>query len=532
MTKVLNLVFLSGILLTFIGCEGDIKEKEANSPDLETHRPPNILFAISDDQSYPHASAYGAKWVNTPAFDRVAREGVLFINAFSASPGCSPSRAAILTGMNTWQIEDAGTHASAFPTKFQVYPDILEAEGYHIGYTQKGWGPGNWKVSGRPRNPAGVIYNQKKLDPPTNGIAANDYTANFADFLEKRPEGKPFYFWFGASEPHRDFEKGSGLKAGKNPDEVEVPAFLPDTEEIRHDLLDYALEIEWFDQHLGQMIQLLEEAGELDNTIIIVTADNGMAFPRAKANLYEFGQHVPLAIRWGDKVPGNRIVDDLVSLIDLFPTYLEAIGREFPQTQYALEGKSLMNILLSDKEGLVDSMRQGVFSARERHSSSRWNNLTYPQRSLRSGQYLYIRNFKPERWPAGAPQKIEDNGTLGEMHGAYHDIDACPTHDFLAENRDNPQVSPFFHLAVDKRPREEFFDIQKDPACLNNLADDPKFTEELRAHRRQLGGYLMETGDPRVSGKGDIYESYIRYSPLREFPVPDWVGETVLKDVK
>jgi uncharacterized sulfatase len=231
-------------------------------------------------------------------------------------------------------------------------------------------------------------------------------------------------------------------------------------------------------------------------------------------------------------VPGGRVVEDLVSLIDLFPTYLEAIGSEFPQTEYTLEGKSLMDILLSDKEGVVDSTRQGVFSARERHSSSRWNNLTYPQRSLRTDQYLYIRNFKPQRWPAGAPQKIEEDGSLGGMHMAYHDIDACPTQDFLVNHREDPEISRFFHMAVDKRPEEEFFDIQKDPACLYNLADDPKFTKELRAHRRQLGGYLMETGDPRVSGKGDIYESYIRYSPLREFPVPDWAGETVLKDRK
>src|SRR5690606_35318084 len=153
---------------------------------------------------------------------------------------------------------------------------------------------------------------------------------------------------------------------------------------------------------------VLEEAGELDNTIIVVTADNGMAFPRAKANLYEFGHHVPLAIRWGDKVAGNRVVEDLVSLIDLFPTYLEAVGLDHPSKEYPLEGKSLMNILLSENQGKVDSTRNGVYSTRERHSSSRWNNLTYPQRSLRTDRFLYIRNFKPERWPAGAPQKYEE----------------------------------------------------------------------------------------------------------------------------
>lgn len=511
------------ITLFYQGCGGaELRTTTESTADTELTIPPNILFAIADDQSFPHASAYGSEWVHTPAFDRVAREGVLFTNAFAPSPGCSPSRAALLTGRNPWQIEDAGTHASGFPEKYIVYPDVLEEVGYFVGYTQKGWGPGNWEISGRSRNPAGEPFNEHRMEPGTKGISNNNYAANFADFLAKRPKGQPFCFWYGGSEPHRVFEYGSGIKAGKKLEDVEVPSFLPDAEEIRMDLLDYALEIEWFDQHLGKMLELLEEAGELDNTIIVATADNGMAFPRAKANLYEFGQHVPLAIRWGAKVPGNRTVEDLVSLIDLFPTYMEAIGLDHPSEDYPLEGKSLMNILLSDREGKIDSSRTGVYSARERHSSSRWENLTYPQRSLRTDRFLYIRNFKPERWPAGAPQKLEEDGTLGPMHGAYHDIDAAPSLDFLIGHRDDAGFGQYFHWAVDKRPEEEFFNIINDPGCLNNLAADPKYREQLRAHRNQLGGYLMETGDPRVWGNGDIYEQYIRYSPLRQFPVPDW----------
>jgi N-sulfoglucosamine sulfohydrolase len=383
------------VLPVLSACSGEYKAKEQlnenNFSTLQEVKQPNILFAISDDQSYPHASAYGYKAINTPAFDRIAREGVLFNNAFSASPGCSPSRAALLTGLNCWQLEQAGTHASSFPTEYVVYPDILEEAGYFAGYTQKGWGPGNWEVSGRSRNPAGNLFNSHKLSPAHRGISHNNYAANFDDFLKNRPEGKPFLFWYGASEPHRVFEKGSGLKAGKKLEDVTVPSFLPDTEEVRSDILDYALEIEWFDQHLGKMIALLEEAGELDNTIIVVTSDNGMSFPRAKANLYEYGFHVPLAIRWGDKVKGGRVVDDIVNLIDLAPTYLQAAGIEDSDginRKYPMEGRSLMNILLSDKEGLVDSTRKATYAARERHSSSRWDNLTYPQRSLRTHKYL------------------------------------------------------------------------------------------------------------------------------------------------
>ncbi|WP_148275209.1 sulfatase-like hydrolase/transferase, partial [Rhodopirellula baltica] len=110
---------------------------------------PNVLVAISDDQSFPHTSAYGYQAIQTPAFDRVAKTGVLFNNAFTPSPGCSPMRAAFLTGRNIWQIEHAGTHASSFASEYEVYQDRLENAGYFIGYTGKGWGPGNWKISDR-----------------------------------------------------------------------------------------------------------------------------------------------------------------------------------------------------------------------------------------------------------------------------------------------------------------------------------------------------------------------------------------------
>jgi N-sulfoglucosamine sulfohydrolase len=236
---------------------------------------PNILIAISDDQSFAHTSATGCKALRTPAFDRVAKEGVLFRNAFRASPGCSPCRASLLTGRHPWQIEQAGTHASSFPTNYVVFPDLLEAAGYAVGYKGKGWGPGDWKVSGRKRNPAGPEFGRRTLTPPFKGMKDNDYAGNFQDFLAGRPKGRPFCFWYGGHEPHRGYEKGSGLKAGKKLEDVVVPPFLPDTPEVRSDILDYCVEIEWFDTHLARMLKALEDAGELDNTLVVVTGDNG-----------------------------------------------------------------------------------------------------------------------------------------------------------------------------------------------------------------------------------------------------------------
>ncbi len=481
---------------------------------------PNILIAIADDQSFGDTSFAGAKFVRTPAFDRVAREGVYFTRAFAASPGCSPSRAALLTGRLPWQIEQAGTHDSGFPAKYTVFPDLLEQAGYFVGMTGKGWGPGNWKASGRIRNPAGPEFAQRKVKPPYTGIEANDYAANFADFLAARPSDRPFFFWYGGHEPHRPYEKNAGLREGKKLGDVIVPAYLPDATEVRNDLLDYGVEIEWFDRHLGLMIQQLEARGELENTIIIVTSDNGMPFPRAKANTYEAGIHVPLAIRWGAKVRGARTIDDLVSLADLAPTVLEAAGVHARGEPYPMSAHSIVDILFSERQGQVDPSRNGVYSGRERHSSARYNNWTYPERALRTAQYLYIRNFRPDRWPAGDPVVLDGRGNPLGPHSGYKDIDDGPTLEFLVAHADDPQVEKFLQLSVAKRPAEELFDVVKDPACLSNLCLDPKFEELRKTLAKQLLDYLQETGDPRVLNGGEIWETYPRYSPLRQFPAP------------
>ncbi len=293
----LSAVFSALVLIGNLSCKTN---------KIEKSKQPNILFAIADDQSFPYASAYGKYGVKTPSFDKVAEQGVLFTNAFVAAPQCSPSRAAILTGKNIWQLEEAGTHGSYFPKKFTVFTDLLEKAGYSIGYTGKPWGPGNWSDAGWSRNPVGPEYNEKVFaSVPASGISKTDYFENFKEFYSKKTDSSPFFFWYGGHEPHRIYEDGSGLKAGKEISSAEVPSFLPETELVKSDILDYAVEIEWFDTQLGKILQFLDEKGELENTIIVVTADNGMPFPSAKANLQEYGTHVPLAICWPEKLPGT-----------------------------------------------------------------------------------------------------------------------------------------------------------------------------------------------------------------------------------
>ncbi len=182
----------------------------------------------------------------------------------------------------------------------------MARRGWHVGYTGKGWSPGN---AGR-RELTGRAFNRRQSPPPTSGISSLDYAANFEDFLRARPAGAPFLFWYGGLEPHRGYEYGSGPRlTGRSPVDVDrVPAFWPDHEVVRTDLLDYALEVEHFGRHLGRMLDVLEQRGEWSNTVVIVTSDNGMPFPRCKGNIYELSNHMPLAVAWpaGLRQPGRR----------------------------------------------------------------------------------------------------------------------------------------------------------------------------------------------------------------------------------
>lgn len=529
-----NLSFLKIFLLTMtlISCNRKPEPLER----------PNILFVISDDQSFGHTSFGGSNFISTPGFDRIASEGVYFTNAYAASPGCAPSRSAIVTGRYPWQNEQSGQHASSWMKKHIPFVDELSASGYATGRTGKGVGPFQYarndsdslwrKINAAGKSHSFIKYDRSIAKLPSGQISDYNYFENFEYFMESIRNDKPFFFWFGANEPHRAYEKGSWKNTDKKLSDVLVPEFLPDTEEVRGDMLDYAVEIEWFDHHLQRMIAYLEDIGELENTIIVVTSDNGMPFPRAKANSYEYGSHVPLAIRYPKRFKTGRTIEDFIQFVDFAPTFLE-LANTNPKHMMPISGNSFLDILDSDRNGLVDKSREYSFVGRERHSSSRHNNLGYPQRTVFSDEYALIWNLRPDRWPAGAPQRYHpmDTTALLPMYGldndisyikksAFLDVDDCPTKTFLIENRDSTNL--YFDYAFGKRPEFELYNIKTDPDCIENLANEASHQSIREELFRALKAKLIDTDDPRLVGNDqDVFESYARYSEIRKFPEPD-----------
>jgi N-sulfoglucosamine sulfohydrolase len=470
-------------------------------------RPPDILFCISDDQSWIHAGAHGSRFVQTPAFDRVAREGILFRNAFVSTPSCAPSRAAVLTGQDFYRLREAAMNHTEWAKGVECYPDQLAARGYRTGFTGKPWGPGNWKAAGRTANPCGPDFNRARLTSPGEGISPIDYAANFETFLASLGPSAPFCFWAGFIEPHRVFEEGRGVKQGVRLGDIDVPPFLPDTPEVRRDLADYADEIHWYDRHLGRMLQALKRAGRLENTIVVCTSDNGMAFPRAKGNLYEFGVHMPLALRWGARVKPGRVVDDFVSFTDFAPTFLEAAGA--PPLAGAT-GRSLMPMLLSPASGRTRLGRDCAVFGIERHfPGSRPNGAGYPSRAIRTHTHLYIRNLTPDRNPVGdRPGPV---WPIDDPTGGFGDTDGGLSKTFLWNNREKyPELT---RLAFGKRPAEELYDIAADPGNLRNLAGKPATANIQRELASRLDEHLRRTADPRAHGRGGDLDAVMRRFP-------------------
>jgi arylsulfatase A-like enzyme len=435
---------------------------------------PNILLIMADNWSWPHAGVLGDRLCKTPTFDQLARDGVLFTHAFAPHPSCAPSRAAMLTGKVSHRLEDGANLWGRLPAKFTVYPDVLEQAGYTVGHAGKGWAPGSVEESGRKRNPGGPKF------------------ASLGDFLEQQPAGKPFFFWFSSSHPHRSWLDGRQHKAGMKPEDAEVPPHLPDRPVVRDDILNYSCEVIEFDRQAGEMLRQLQDRGVLENTLVVMTSDNGWQMPRGLANCYDSGTRIPLVLRWTAKIKSGAKVDAFVSLTDLAATFLESAGITPPAD---MDARSLLPLA----RGETQPHRDAVFVERERHANVRKGDLSYPMRGIRTREFLYLRNVRPDRWPVGDPEYYWSVGEFG-------DVDYTPTKRLLLANADDTELARYFQSIFAKRPAEELYDLLKDPGQVHNVAADPAYAGQLKRLRERVTQWMQATGDPRAQGDTDFWD--------------------------
>ena len=523
--------FLSAVFVLLLGAS---PARAANAPAST----PNIVFLFADDWGR-YANCYAGiedrpsinQVLKTPNIDRVAREGVLFRHAFVTAPSCTPCRSSVLSGQYFFRTGlGAILMGAKWDPRIPSYPLLLRDAGYHIGKSYKVWSPGTpqdapyggqqyaYEKAGADFR---IRYDEHVMEKVRQGMTVEaakqailaQVRGNFDAFLADRKPGQPFCYWFGPSLTHRPFVKGSGkVLWGLDPDSLrgKLPKFTPDVPDVRVDYTDYMGQILAWDAGVGVIIEELRAIGELDNTLLVLSGDHGMpGVPGGKCNLYDHGVAVALIVR-GPGIKPGRVVDDFVNLMDLAPTFLEAGGLKPPAV---MTGRSFLGVLRSGQSGLVDPSRTWVVTGRERHIDfAREGNLPYPQRSLRTRDFLYVRNFAPDRWPAGSPKFSNDadaptlDAVEDNLRACFPDMDASPTKAWLFGQRHNPQWQWYYDYAFGKRPAEQLFDLRKDPDQTVNVAADPAYVDTRLKLAARLTKILTDAGDPRVTGDGMTYE--------------------------
>lgn len=484
--KILVTPLLWVMVLCFVPNLSQSQEKQSQRP--------NIVFCLADDWGWPHAGAYGDTAVKTPNFDRIAKEGILFNNAYVTSPSCTPSRNAFITGKYHWELGPGANLWSTLPVEHQSFIHLLASNGYTTGRTKaKTWGPGNLEewISHHKAHPANQAYE------------------TFGDFLKTTSKETPFFFWLGTSDPHRDYKKGSGKESGIDVSKVHLFEHYPKSDVVRNDVADYYFEVQRWDSLVGSVISQLEEQGLLENTIIIMTGDHGMPFPRCKGNLYDSGVRVPFAVRWGNEIKANRWVNDFVSFADIAPTLLEIASVDVPKE---MTGESFVNLLQSTKSGTIDaSNRTDIVFGRERHvpAQEKPNMAGYPSRGYKNDQFLYIRNYQKDWWPAGTGEL----GNTNLPNQWYADCDGGPTKDYIVENKDKDEAhQKAYKLCFAKRPEEELYDLKNDPDQVNNIAAKAEYANILEQMRLKLQEKLTSLNDPRA--KNPNFDGFDHYPYL------------------
>ncbi len=440
---------------------------------------PNILLILTDDQG-AHMGALGTRGVSTPCMDRLAQEGTLFTNSFAATASCAPSRTSILTGMyphsnGTWRNVRLGmipvpagiTDTVGVKPEIATLPELLNRGGYRTGITAKFH-----------LNPANKFPFHETIAVPNQTPEA--FRTVVGKFIGSAA-GKPFFLMANTSYPHRPFRKAH-FASGRptvDPAVVDLPANLPDLPEVRADWADYLTSIQCTDAIVGGMLDGLKDSGRAGETIVIFAGDQGPAYVRGKATLYDLGIRVPLIIR-GPGVKADQVCRKLTSLIDLAPTILEYAGLPLPDR---LQGRSLLKLLSG---GNQPSWRELIYAEHNAHGPGDY----YPVRSVYDGRMHYLRNLKSETEYAF----IADTNIGGP---AWDNRAFDPT---LRAKEEFPQQYALLQATV-RRPPEELYDRASDPYEMHNVVGDRRYAKQLGRLRNAMDQWMKETsdsGDPRM----------------------------------
>jgi len=400
---------------------------------------PNVLWIISDDLG-PELGCYGYPDVATPNLDRLAADGRLYTRAFATAPVCSSSRSAFQTGRYQTSIgcyHHLTRDKKELPADVPTCIDLMRKAGYFISH---GYGIAGSKRAAK----YGVNY---LYDKKTH--------FDGRDWSERNP-GQPFFAQVHIGEPHRTF-----VKSERSRTKAPIPPYYPEHPVTRADWSNYLATIEVLDDKVGAILARLKKEGVLENTLIIFFGDHGRPHVRGKQWLYDGGLHTPLIVSWPAKLEGGAVEKRLASLLDVMPTTLAAAGVKAPR----LPG---LDLLADDWQG-----HDVLFAARDRCGDA-------PDRirSVRTRNFKYIRNFEPER-----PYL---------QHSGYKKLQYPVLTLMKVMHQQGRWDTPFM---ADTRPKEELYDLRKDPHEMKNLAADPKHAGQLAEMRGALDKWMKDTGD-------------------------------------
>jgi len=431
---------------------------------------PNLIVIIADDLGADDVGAFGGRSVRTPNLDRLAKEGMRFSRAFVTASSCSPSRASILTGRFPHATDAEQLHWP-LPAAQATFVEKLREAGYWTAAAGK-WHLGEDAKSRfdlvKEADPRGFQLPGGTTNAPAAAMTAQDNQSGCAEWLDTlraRPEGRPFFLWLAAFDPHRDYQTNAIARPHFQHD-MEVPPYWPNIAAVRGDLALYCDEVARLDGFVGGVLNELDRAGLAESTCVVFLSDNGRPFPREKTTLYDSGIRTPLMVRWPAAVKAGVVCTNLVSTVDLAPMFMEFAG--LPPLP-GFQGVSLTPLLKNPAK----PVQSHIFAERN------WHDFEACQRAVRSARFKYIHNYLPE---------LPDTPPADALRS--------PTFAALQRYRGHAAMSAAQqHCFIQPRPAEELYDTMEDPHELKNLADNPAFAPVLREMRELLARWRETTGD-------------------------------------